>query len=121
MKKRVVLLLVGLILTGVACSSSGPSTDTPDALTNGGDPAGESACSRFRDVAAGAFGETLSESEVVSGLEEVGSLAEESTNPAIRDNAQEVAAEANAQAMISGEANSAQDALAEACNEAFPI
>jgi serine/threonine protein kinase len=47
--------------------------------TNDGDSAGESACSRFRDVAAGAFGETLSESEVVSGLEEVGSLAQNST------------------------------------------
>jgi hypothetical protein len=51
------------------------------------DAPGLAACSLFRDIAAGAFGETLSKSEIVAGLEQVGSLAEHSTR-AIRKGAQ---------------------------------
>ena len=109
------LLVLGLVLSGVACSSQSPASD------NEGDSAGQRACSRFREVAAGAYGESLSKAEVVAGLREVGNLARDSTTPAIKDDAQAVAAEANAKALIDGEANAAQDALAEACNEAYPI
>jgi hypothetical protein len=109
--KPVAILLMGLvILTGAACGSA-----------DGDDSAGQDACARFREVAAGAYGESMSESEVVSGLEEVGSIAEDSTTPAIRDNAAKVAEEANAQSMISGEPNGPQDAFADACNDAYPI
>ncbi len=87
----------------------------------GVDAAGRAACDRFRQVALGAGGESMTEAQVVAGLKDVGRLAQESTTPSIRDNAQVVAAEANAQTMISGEANAAQDSLADACNKLFPL
>jgi hypothetical protein len=114
--KKSAALMLGLILIGVACSSSDPAPSE-----DGDDSAGQQACDRFREVAAGAYGEALSESEVVAGLHYVGRIAQDSITPAIRDNGQQVAAEANAKAMISGKANPAQDALAEACNDTYPI
>jgi len=133
--RGVVAVLVGLmIVTGASCSSTtdvpGPATSSLSTATSTSvadppaderDSAGEAACTRFRDVASGAFGESMSKSEVVSGLKDVGDIAADSTNPAITDNAEEVAAEANAGSMISGTANGAQDALADACNDAYPI
>jgi hypothetical protein len=122
---KLAVVLVGLMiltLTGAACSATESSPSAPgSAPADGGDSAGEQACSRFREVASGAFGESLSESQVVSGLEDVGAIAADSTNPAIKDNAKQVAAEADAGSMISGAANGAQDALAEAFNEAYPV
>ena len=127
MTRGVKAVLVGLmIVTGAACDSSKPGPSDPtiiptsDAPAPEDDSAGEQACALFRDVASGAFGESMSEPEVVSGLQDVGDIAADSTNPAIRSNAEEVAAEGNAQSMINGTANRAQDALAEACNEAYP-
>lgn len=121
------VILAGLLLvTGAACDSSEPGPSDPtiiptsDAPAPDDDSAGEQACAVFRDVASGAFGESMSESEVVSGLKDVGDIAADSTNPEIRDSAAEVAAEANAGSLISGTANDAQDALAGACNDAYP-
>ena len=59
--------------------------------------------------------------EVVSGLKEVGELGATATNMSISALAVQVGEEANARALISGRADQALDALAEACNEAFPI
>jgi hypothetical protein len=116
-KSTGLLALAAALLVLVACGGE-DGTDAPD---GGGDSAGQAACERYRDIAVDAFSETISESEVVAGLQEVGSLATEATDPAIRDNAAAAAEEGNASAMINGDPNPAQDALAEACNSAFPI
>jgi hypothetical protein len=102
----------------MACEADTEATREPPEA----DPAGRAACTRFRKLAADAFGETTSENEVVSGLEEVGSLAADSTNPDIRENGARVSEQAKAASMISGQPNEAQDALADACNAAaFPL
>lgn len=114
-------LLSAAILGLSACG--GDATDAPSErdAQSVQDPAGQATCSRFREVSGDAFAEVLSETEVVSGLREVGSLAEDSTTPAIRQNGLRVGVEANANAAISGEPDPAQDALAEACNAAFSL
>jgi hypothetical protein len=80
-------------------------------------------CDRFRDVAAGAFGESMSAAQVVDGLKEVGELGTTATNPSISTPAVQVGEEANAhaRALIAGNADKPLDALADACNQAFPL
>lgn len=119
---KVAIVLMGLILAGtVSCSEAVPIEDSPPpAPTGEGDSAGRAACALFQSVASDAQGEALSESEVASGLEEVGRVGEDSTNRSIKTNAVEVAAEANVLSMINGEPNGPQDALAEACQRAYP-
>jgi hypothetical protein len=112
------LLLSATVLT--TCGTDGGTDGGPEE-PSGGDAAGRATCSRFRDLSFDAFGETLSERQIVAGLREVGDLAADSTTPAIRDNGVAVGEEANAATLISGEPNPAQDALAESCNSAFPL
>ena len=101
------------ILAG--CGTEEPSGPGP----TGEDSAGRAACSRFREVAFGAAGEELSRSQVV--LREVGDLAADSTDPAIRDNGIAAAEETYVRALVSGEPDPTLDALADACDAAFPI
>ena len=119
---KVAVVLFASILAGMAsCSEAGSSEDpSPSATTIGGNSAGGAACALFRSVASDAQGDALSESEVASGLEEVGRIGENSTNRAIKTNAVKVAAEADVLSMVNGEPNGAQDALADACDEAYP-
>jgi hypothetical protein len=81
----------------------------------------EAVCSKLREVAAGAFGESMSLAQVVDGLEEIGELGTTAAVPSIRSLAIQAGKEANAQALISGKPDQTLDALAEACDEAFPI
>ena len=110
-----------------ACSSASP-TDQPDkevasspaSSPTAGDTS-EAVCSKYREVAAGAFGESMSLEQVVNGLKEIGELATTAADPSISSLAFQAGEEANAQALISGKPDQTLDALAEACNEAFPI
>jgi len=110
-----------------ACSSTSP-TDQPDkevasspaSSPTAGDTS-EAVCSKFREVAAGAFGESMSFEQIVDGLEEIGELGTTAANPSISSLAVQAGEEANAQALISGKPDRTLDGLAEACNEAFPI
>lgn len=106
-------LLLPAILVLAACGG-----DTPEGPNgpSGGDSAGRAACQRFREVQF-----ETSEAAIAAGLREVGDLAAESTTPSIRDNGVRVGEEANARFIISGDADPAIDALAEACNAEFPI
>ena len=111
-------LMVLVSLPLMACGADAETTQEPPEA----DPAGRAACTQFRELASDAFRETLSQDEVVSGFKKVGSLAADSKNPDIRENGTRVSEEANAASMISGRANGAQDALADACNAAgFPL
>jgi hypothetical protein len=63
----------------------------------------------------------MSFAQIVDGLKEVGELGTTAANPSISTLAVQVGEEANARALISGSPNRALDALAYACNEAFPL
>ena len=114
------LLLSAALLT--ACGTDGEtSTDGESEAQAGGDAAGRAACDRFRRLAGDAFAETISARQVEEGLREVGDLAADSTDSAIRESGIRVGEEASAATMISGEPDPAQDALAGACNAAYPL
>ncbi|MEX0833593.1 MAG: hypothetical protein WD276_06950 [Actinomycetota bacterium] len=72
-------------------------------------------------MALNAFGESLSPEQVEAGLAQLGSMAQDSITVEIRVNARKVARETNVRALINGDANKAQDALAKACNSIYPI
>jgi hypothetical protein len=101
-----------------ACGGNGGGNGGTE---DGDDPAGKAACSRFRNLSFEAVGEAVTERQIVAGLEEVSSLAEESTHPAIANNGAVLAEEADPAALISGEPDPALDAFADACNAAFPL
>jgi hypothetical protein len=81
----------------------------------------EAVCSKFREVAAGAFGESMSLEQIVDGLKEIGGLATTAADPSISSLAVQAGEEANARVLISGKPDQTLDGLAEASNEAFPI
>ena len=81
----------------------------------------EAVCDLFREVAVGAFGETMSFGQVVDGLTEIGALGETARDPAISTLAVQAGDEGNARAMITGKPNRTQDALASACNSEVPL
>jgi hypothetical protein len=103
-----------------ACGMSASDDNGSASAPTGGDTS-EAVCSKFREVAAGAFGESMSVEQIVTGLKEVGELGTTATNESISDLAVQVGEEANADALISGQPDQALDGLADACNEAFPI
>jgi hypothetical protein len=104
----------GVLVFGMACSSSTSSSSTSSTDTS------EQVCQKFRDVAGGAFGESMSNDQIASGLDEVGTLAQTATGD-IAKYRQQVAAEANVKSLVNGSPNKAQDGLSEACNAAYPI
>jgi hypothetical protein len=110
---------IAIAATLGACSSEAP-TDDGSGATQPAHDTSEAVCTKFREVAGGAFGESLSPEQVVEGLEEVGELGSTAADP-IGSLAVQAAEEANAQALISGNPDQTLDALADACNEAFPI
>jgi len=83
----------------------------------------EQVCNEYRGIALGAFGESMSESEVIAGVHEVERLALGALIPSIRDNARTMAVNPQEAAaiLIEGRPNAAQDDLAESCNQEFPI
>jgi hypothetical protein len=105
---------VSLLVSGIACSSSSSSSSTSSTDTS------EQVCQKFRDVSGGAFGESMSNDEIASGLDDVGTLAQTATGD-IAKFGQPVAAEANVKSLVNGSPNKAQDGLAAACNAAYPI
>jgi hypothetical protein len=115
--------VLALSLTAAACTSTSSATTQPAGATTQQTTVDTSqqTCDRFREVATGAFGESMSAAQVVDGLKEVGGLGTTATNPSISTAAVQVGEEANARALIAGNADPAMDALADACNEAFPI
>jgi hypothetical protein len=96
-------------------SASSPAASSPTVSDT------SAVCAKFREVAAGAFGESMSFAQIVDGLKEVGELGTTAANPSISTLAVQVGEEANARALISGSPNRALDALAYACNEACPL
>jgi hypothetical protein len=83
----------------MACSSSSStSTTTSSADTS------EQVCQTFRDVAGGAFGESMSNDQIASALDEVGSFAQTATGD-IAKYGQQVAAEANVKSLRNGSPN----------------
>lgn len=114
-------LVLAASLLGMSACDSGDGTQQPSGSDATTDTAGEAACERFRTIAGDAFAETLSSREIASGLQGVGNLAADSTDPAIRRFGVQVGAEANARTLISGAPDQAQDGLADACNSAFPL
>lgn len=106
------------MVVGIAIGSAGQ--DGGEKETTATD---EQVCSEFRELAAGAFGESLSKSEVVAKLEEIGRLAKDATSRVIRDNALAMAKDPQPTAviLINGDPDAAADALAEECNARYPI
>jgi hypothetical protein len=117
-KRALVAVAVGALLA--ACGAS-TTDEQPSAQTSAQPDTSQATCAKFREVSAGAFGESLTRSEVEAGLKEVGVLGETAREPSISRLAVRAGEEANARALISGEPDETLDALADACNEAFPI
>jgi hypothetical protein len=119
-KGTVAAIAVAASLGTCSTESSTPAENTSASPPTVGDTS-EAVCAKFRQVAAGAFGESLSVQQVMTGLKEVGELGTTSTNPSISRLAVQAGEEADARALISGKTDRTLDALAEACNKAFPI
>jgi hypothetical protein len=110
------LAAVAVVAALAACGGS-----TSDGQPSAQPDTSRATCARFREVAGGAFGESLTSAEVESGLKEVGVLGETARDPSISRLAVQAGGEANARALITGEPDKTLDALADACNQAFPI
>lgn len=114
--KTAFVVVAGLVVFGTACSTD---TTSSNGTTSATDTSAQ-VCQKFRDVAAGGFGESMTNQEIAAGLAELGSLAATATGD-IAKYGKQVAAEANVMSLVNGSPNGAQDGLAEACNEAYPI
>jgi hypothetical protein len=118
------LVTVAVVALLAACGGSTTTDEQPSAepSTPSTEPdTSQATCTKFREVSAGAFGESLTRSEVEAGLKEVGVLGKTAREPTISRLAVQAGEEADARALITGEADKTLDALADACNEAFPI
>lgn len=111
---------LGVVKTDESC----PTAHNAHA-TKKNDAAGLSVCSGFREISLMVDGEspTPSQSQVVSWIKEIGEIAKDSTNPAIRANATAMVKDANAaaQAFVTSDPNKAEDSLAEICNSTYPL
>jgi hypothetical protein len=118
----VAAVLVGLWILGTVSQEDDAPAGTSQAETV--EPVAdtsEEVCTRFREIAAGAFGESMSFAQIVDGLEEVGELGTTAADPSISTLAVQVGQEHNGRALISGSPDRSLDALADACNDAFPL
>jgi hypothetical protein len=90
----------------------------------GGDPtaAGHATCDRFRQISGDAFSEAISAKEAAAGYRDLKDLAADASAE-IRRAAEAVAEDANAAgaAAVSGDPNVAADAMADLCNDQFPL
>jgi hypothetical protein len=116
---------IAIAATIGACSEAEPTpaengTASPASSPTVSDTS-EAVCAKFREVAAGAFGESMSFAQIVDGLKEVGELGTTAANPSISTLAVQVGAEHRASALIFGRPDRSLDALADACNDAFAI
>lgn len=118
-RSKALITAVALASALAACEGSTTpavpltSTQAPDTSAD--------VCELFRDVAVGAYGETMSFAQVEAGLREVGQLAEDAADPKISNLGVQVGIEANARSMIGAKPDRTLDALATECNEAFPV
>ena len=120
--KHVQRALVTVTVVGALAACEASTTDEqPSEQPSAKPDTSQATCTKFREVAGGAFGESLTRAEVEAGLNEVAELGETARDPSISSLAVQAGEEANARALISGEADETLDALADACNEAFPI
>jgi hypothetical protein len=125
----IVVIAAGTNQSSTESASSSPSTAESASSGHSGTapttvPAtDEQVCSQFREVAGGAFGESLSKSEVAAKVEEIGRLAKDASVPDIQKNALSMAKDpqATAENLIKGDPDAAADALAEECNARYPI
>ena len=121
-----VVLATALAACGGSTTPAAPptSTEAPAPSPPVPEPAPDTSadvCELFRDVALGAYGETMSFAQVEAGLREVGQLAEDATDPEISNLGVQVGVEADARSMIGAKPDRTLDALTTECNEAFPI
>jgi hypothetical protein len=119
-KGTLAAIAIAVSLGACSAESPTPANNEPSNSPPVSDTS-EAACSKFPEVSAGAFGESMSFEQIVSGLKEVGDLGTTATNSKISGLAIQAGEEANARALISGKPDPTLDALAEACNKAFPI
>jgi hypothetical protein len=120
MHKRALVAMAAV--TALAACGSSTSDEQPSAQPSAQQQdTSQATCTKFREVSAGAFGESLTRAEVEAGLKEVGVLGQTARDPTISGLAVQAGEEANARALLTGEADKTLDALANACNEAFPI
>ena len=126
MRKSVVALAAAAVLAACGGSTTVPLTSTqaptpsPALVPEPTPDTSADVCELFRDVAVGAYGETMSFAQVEDGLRKVGQLAEDAADPKISSLGVQVGVEANARSMIGAKPDRTLDALAAECNEAFP-